>query len=228
MRECARDADRPGGSSRKADFMKGSDHFSNREPEAPPSATSATLLERARQGDRQSWQRLMDLYRPLVLWWCRRRTARREDAEDVAQDVFQTVLTNLGKFKERQRKGSFRTWLKRITHYKLLEHRHRADKQPAAAGGSQAQDFLAELPEESGESSSEEDATEGCILVRRALELVRPEFEPKTWQAAWQTAVEGRPGDEVARSLGMTTGAVYIAKSRVLKRLRQELTDLLE
>jgi RNA polymerase sigma-70 factor (ECF subfamily) len=210
--------------------MKGSGHLSNRGGEASPSSsTSLTLLEQVQQGDRPSWERLMKLYRPLVLWWCQGKLARREDAEDVAQEVLTTVLTHISKFKQRQRQGSFRAWLKQITQYKLLEHWKQAGHEPAAAGGSEAQQRGAEVPDAAGaESMADEDASERCILLRSALELVRAEVGPRTLEAAWRLIVDGHRVADVAADLGMTPAAVYTAKSRVLSRLRARLGDLLE
>jgi RNA polymerase sigma-70 factor (ECF subfamily) len=208
--------------------MKGSDRSSDRDGgSSSASSTSATLLEQVKQGDAAGWQRLMGLYRPLVLWWCRHKVARREDAEDVAQEVFTTVLSKVGEF-ARQRRGSFRAWLKQITHFKLLEHRKEECHQPAAAGGSEAREALDQCPDQPLEPSAEEDPSERRILLRSALELVRADFTPSTWEAAMRTAVEGQAAADVAAELGLSTSAVYIAKSRVLGRLRKELANLLE
>jgi RNA polymerase sigma-70 factor (ECF subfamily) len=188
-----------------------------------------TLLEQVQGGDRHGWQRLVALYRPLVLWWCRGKVASREDAEDVAQEVFQAVFRRIDEFTKQPQRGGFRAWLRAITHHKLGDYFRRARHQPAAAGGSQAQELLAELPAGHGEASSSDDGvSERCLLLRAALELVRPEFQPRTWEAAWKAAVEGQAAAAVAEALGMTVAAVYIAKSRVLKRLRQELDTLLD
>jgi len=209
--------------------MKGPDNLSNRDGVSSPSGTtSATLIERVKGGDSQSWERLMKLYSPLVLWWCRTRGTRREDAEDIAQDVFKTVFGRIADFTKRQPGSSFRAWLRTITHYKVGDHLRRSRHRPAAAGGSDAQEILAELPEEFGDdSSADEDPSERVVLLRSAMELVRPEFEPPTWAAAMRTAVEGQRPAQVAAALGLSPSAVYTAKSRVLKRLREELGTLL-
>jgi RNA polymerase sigma-70 factor (ECF subfamily) len=208
--------------------MKGPDHFSPRDSGSSPNSTSASLLDQVKQGDAAGWQRLMALYRPLLLWWCRNRGVVREDAEDVVQEVLTTVLTRIGEF-ERQRQGGFRAWLKAITRFKLLEHFKEARHQPAAAGGSDAREALDQCPAEAlAEDSGEEDTLEHRILLRGALELVRPDFRPSTWEAAMRTAIDGQSAADVAADLGLTTAAVYIARSRVLARLRQELGNLVE
>jgi RNA polymerase sigma-70 factor (ECF subfamily) len=210
--------------------MKGPDNSSNSDgKESQSSLTSATLIEKVKQGERESWERLMKLYRQLVLWWCRGKVACPEDAEEVTQEVFTTVFTNIGEFTRRQEGGGFRAWMRAITRNKLGDYLRRACKWPTAVGGSDAQAILVEVPADDGEASSaDECASERVILVRSALEQVRSEFEPNTWNATLRTAVEGQPAADVAAALGMTPAAVYIAKSRVLARLRQELGDLLD
>jgi RNA polymerase sigma-70 factor (ECF subfamily) len=194
----------------------------------PANATSLTLLDQARAGDSLAWQRLEFLYTPLVRWWCRRHgVCQPPDVEDVTQEVFATVAGKLTDFTQ-GRVGSFRSWLYAITRNKARDHYRRVRNRPAAAGGSAAQERLEDLPEAVSEDSTQEDpVSERAILVRRALELVRPEFQPRTWDAVWRTTVDGQAPAAVAAALGMTPGAVHTARSRVLGRLRELLTDLL-
>ena len=198
-------------------------------PEArssPANLTSASLLDKVKEGDATGWQRLTGLYRPLVLWWCRHRVARREDAEDVVQEVLATVMMRVDAF-DRKRPGSFRAWLKTITQFKLMEYWKERQQQPVAVGGSDAREALEMFPEPPVDpNTASDDASERRILLHSALELVRPEFEAKTWQAAMRT-VEGERAATVATELGMSRDAVYIAKSRVLARLRKEVAEFL-
>ncbi len=188
-----------------------------------------TLLEQVKQGDGAGWQRLISLYRPLVLWWCRNAVARPDDADDVVQEVFQTVAAKMTGFVKPDQGGGFRAWLRAITRHKLGDYLRRVRQEPIGAGGSQAQDLLGEVPAEATpDSSAYEEPLERRILIRRALELIRADVEPRTWEAAWKTLVDDRRPAEVAAELGMTANAVYIARSRLLSRLRQELSDLLE
>jgi RNA polymerase sigma-70 factor (ECF subfamily) len=210
--------------------MKGPDHSSSREAASSPAgSTSASLLDQVKQGDAAGWQRLMAVYRPLVLWWCRRWLPRHDDAEDVAQDVFLTAFTRISADGfDRQRQGSFRTWLRGITRRKLMEHGKRARKQPSAAGGSDAREALDQCPDRAiDEVPAEEDASELRILLRSALEVVRADFTASTWEATMRT-IDGQPPAGVAADLGLTTAAVYTARSRVLARLRKEMANLLD
>jgi RNA polymerase sigma-70 factor, ECF subfamily len=193
----------------------------------PPSATPSSLLERLRSpNDEPAWGRLLELYGPTVEGWCRRAGLPAEDADDIRQEVFRAVARGIAAFRRDRPDGSFRGWLYAITRRRLLDHWRRAGRQPRAAGGTDAQDRLLELPAEEPPGSQDAAAAARSVYLR-CVELVRAEFEGRTWEAFWRATVDGRPPAEVAAELGMTPGAVYIAKSRVLKRLREEFAGLL-
>jgi RNA polymerase sigma-70 factor (ECF subfamily) len=209
--------------------MKGSGHISNREGAADHSdSTSTALLEQVKEGNQEKWNRLVDLYRPLVLSWCKDRVPPH-DHEDVVQEVFKTVFQKVKMFAKAEHCGGFRAWLREITRNKIRECWKRAARERAKSGGSAVQEMLVAFPDKAGgDSACENDASERRILLHSAMKLVRPEFQPSTWEAALRTAMHEERAADVAAALGMTTRAVYIAKSRVLKRLRQEMGDLLE
>ncbi|MFO0878362.1 MAG: sigma-70 family RNA polymerase sigma factor [Gemmataceae bacterium] len=189
-----------------------------------PLATSLSLLARLGGRDSVAWERLVTLYRPLVLSWCLRSGLGTTDADDVAQEVFVAVATGLASFK-RQREGSFRAWVRGITRHKLLDHARRVQREGQAAGGTEANERLHGLPDP---QNADQDALETSLLYRRALDLIRGEFEEKTWEAFWRSAVEEQDTAAVAAALGMSSTAVRIAKSRVLARLREEAGELLD
>jgi RNA polymerase sigma-70 factor (ECF subfamily) len=211
-----------------AEIMQDSSNYSDSGPgPGNPGSTSSSLLERVKAGDPEGWRRLVYLYTPLVLAWCRRTGLRTQDAEDVAQEVLKTIATKFATFTEAEQPGSFRRWLYSITRNKLGDAYRRQRAEPPAAGGSDAQDVLAQLPADPSETSDDaEDPSERALLCRRAMELVRAEFEPQTWEAAWRLAVEGHCPADVAADLGVSVSTVYSAKSRVLRRLREELKGL--
>ena len=167
------------------------------------------------------------MYAPLVLGWCRSWGLRDDDAADVFQEVFQAVATHLSAFRRKSSGDTFRGWLRTITRNKVHDLFRRFEREPAGVGGSEARNILAQVPQESPpEEVSRPDAMD-VDLLHRALDLIRHDFEPRTWAAFWQTAVEGRAAADVAADLAMTPGAVRVAKSRVLQRLRTDLGDLL-
>jgi RNA polymerase sigma-70 factor (ECF subfamily) len=188
-----------------------------------------SLLMRLRENDGDSWRQFWDLYDPVVRQWCARSGLAAHDAADVAQEVFRSVAASLGKFRRDRPRDTFRGWLWTITRNKIRDHWRARKEIPDAFGGTDAQRRLADLPEElSGEWSTAAGVGTGDGLFRRALEQIRAGFEERTWQAFWRTAVEDQTAAEVAAALGMSPGAVYVAKSRVLARLREELGDVLE
>jgi RNA polymerase sigma-70 factor (ECF subfamily) len=193
----------------------------------PSSSTSRSLLERVKGHDEAAWQRLVVLYAPLVLAWCRRWQLQEQDAADILQEVFQAVLVHVADFQRRPEGGTFRGWLRVITHNKIHDHFRRRGRETPGAGGSEAQERLAQFavppkPEPEGAGGELEERR----LLYRALDGIRAEFEDRTWQAFWRTAVDGRAPKDVAAELSMSPGAVRVAKSRVLHRLREELGDL--
>lgn len=193
----------------------------------PSSQTSTTLLVRLRAREPQAWRRLSQLYGPLVYGWARGAGLREQDAADVVQDVFQSVLTSIDRFRKERPTDRFRDWLWTIAHRRTVDQIRQLAAQPRAAGGTDALRQLQELPADFLESNATAAHGATAEVVRNAMQLVREEFEPRTWQAFEQTAVAARSPADVAAELGMTAGAVYIARSRVLKRLRTELDGLL-
>ena len=191
-----------------------------------PSGTSLSLLARANLNEPEGWRSIVQLYSPLVFFWCRKAGLDREDSADILQNVWQAVAGHLGQF-VRQREGAFRGWLWTITRNKLNDHFRRLGDEPRGVGGSTAQHYLQETPELEPQSYVEESSADGSgNVLRRALDLIQADFEPHTWQAFWQATVEGAPARAIAERLRMSLDAVYQAKARVLRRLREELTGL--
>lgn len=189
------------------------------------SATSASLLVRVLADEPRAWERLLDLYAPLVWHWCRRSGLQEADWADILQEVFQSVARGLQHFR-REASGSFRGWLRTITRNKICDFHRRRQNEPLGAGGSDAQRWYNQVPDPTlPDETSEADITAERQLVQRALELLRPEFAPHTWQAFWRTTVAGETTADVAAALSMTPGAVRVAKCRVLSRLREELGE---
>jgi RNA polymerase sigma-70 factor (ECF subfamily) len=185
------------------------------------------LLDRARTNEPAAWEKLVELYSPLVYHWCRQAGLSQDDTADVFQDVFQSVARNLARFHREKSSDSFRGWLRTITRNKVNDHFRRLRGEAVAAGGSDAQMRIEAVPDPLGpdDESSEENLTRRQL--HQALAWIRGEFEERTWQAFWKVQMEERGTDEVAAELGMTQAAVRKAKYRVLRRLREELKDLL-
>jgi RNA polymerase sigma-70 factor (ECF subfamily) len=198
------------------------------------------LLQRLRANESEAWHVMVELYTPLVCHWCARGGVRGADAEDVAQEVFHAAASHLEDFRRDRPGDSFRGWLRGITRNMVLQHFRRGARHPKAAGGSDALQRLQEVeggsagggsedmdPAVGGGSEDEGPAEELDGLRRRALELVRGEFEERTWQFFWQTVVEGRAPVDIAADAGVSSAAVRMAKSRVLHRLKEAFGDLI-
>jgi RNA polymerase sigma-70 factor (ECF subfamily) len=186
-------------------------------------STSPSLLQRLRQpGQTDAWERFARLYTPLLVAWSRRPRygLQPADADDLVQDILTDLFRKLPQFHYDPERG-FRGWLRGIFHHKWVDHCRRAGRVPP--GGDEG---LSEVASPAAMDPAE--VEEQQLLLRRALELMQEEFEPTTWQACWQRVAEGRPGAEVAAALGMTENAVHVAKSRVLRRLRQEMAGLID
>jgi RNA polymerase sigma-70 factor (ECF subfamily) len=185
------------------------------------SSSSATLVERLQSRQPAAWQRLSQLYTPLVYGWARRAGLGDGDAHDVVQEVFIAVAAGIDGFRRDRTGDSFRGWLRGIARHKLQDHYRRRAAAPDAPGGSEHLKRLQELEApDDVPPASDNDLAE---LVRRAAELLRSDFQETTWRAFWRLAVDGLPAAAVAEELGLTTGAVHAARFRVLKRLRDEL-----
>jgi RNA polymerase sigma-70 factor, ECF subfamily len=186
-------------------------------------STSRSLLVRVAANDQDSWRQLVKLYSPLVAHWCRQADLPDSDREDVVQDVFAAVATGLKNRREGRPGASFRAWMRGITRHKIQDQFRRRSE--SAEGGTDALVRLREVPQPADALDLSESDAEIAGLHRRALELVRAQFEERTWQAFWKVVIEETSPAEVARDLGMTALAVRQAKSRILRRLKLELGE---
>lgn len=185
--------------------------------------TPTSLLERLRQQfEPVAWARFVELYAPLIYACGRRVGLQDHDAADLTQEVFVTLLHVLPTFTYDRHK-SFRRWLQTIT----LNKWRNFCKQPERRMVRSADGELEAVADANNLESFWEADYQQHIL-KRALAIMQADFQEKTWKACWETVVNDRPAAEVAAELGLTVGAVYAAKVRVLERLRQELQGLLE
>jgi RNA polymerase sigma-70 factor (ECF subfamily) len=185
--------------------------------------TSVSLLERLRlPGQAQAWNRFVELYSPLLLYWARKAGLRPEDAADMVQDIFSVLVQKLPEFSYDKTKR-FRGWLRTISLNKLRDRLRKRAGEPDSLKD-------ADLSALEGTNGLEDfwDVEHHRCLVKRALEIMQAEFQSTTWKACWEHIVNGRSGVEVAEDLGISENAVYIAKYRVLRRLRTEFEGLLD
>lgn len=187
--------------------------------------TSMSLLERARADDPTAWERLVSLYSPLVYQWCRRWRLQPDDAENVAQEVFTAVSAGLHAFRKNEAAHSFRGWLRTIAHHKFVDHVRQSSSEPNAFGGNDANEMIQSVPFEDDEQSI---SAETKYLHQRAVELIKSHFKVLDWEAFERIVVRNESPKDVAESLSITVNSVYLAKSRILRRLREEFSDIIE
>lgn len=185
--------------------------------------TSTSLLERLRQANEpEAWRRFVLLYTPLLFDWARGLGLQEHDVADLVQEVFAVLLRTLREFRY-DRELNFRAWLRTVLRNKWREMRRKRIPTPMDARDAP----LADLADPSDEAQFGEVAYRE-YLVQRALTLIQEDFQPQTWRAWQEFAVAGRAAAEVAQELAMSPHAVYLAKARVLRRLREELAGLLD
>jgi RNA polymerase sigma-70 factor (ECF subfamily) len=191
--------------------------------------TPISLLERLRlRPDGASWQRLVDLYTPLIRNWLRRYDLDGADADDLTQEVMQVLVRELPNFRHDLRTGAFRRWLRNVTVNRLRIFWRGRRARPVAAGGSDFGHMLDQLEDPGSGLSRLWDEEHDRHVAHRLLELIEPEFEPTTWRAFRGLVLESKRTADVAAELGLTPNAVRIAKSRVLGRFREEIDGLLD
>lgn len=187
--------------------------------------TRPSLLVRIRDlKNQRAWDEFVEIYTPLVYGYCRRRGLQDADAADVSQEVMRAVALAIRKFEYDRQRGRFREWLFTVIRSKLQNFLANRLKHPQGTGESEMHQFLEAQP--APEEEANWDKEYDHRLFRWAAGQIRGEFTNSTWQAFWQTAIEERPGKEVAARAGLSVGAVYIARSRVLARLKEKVASI--
>jgi RNA polymerase sigma factor (sigma-70 family) len=182
--------------------------------------TRPSLLVRLRDPrDAESWETFVRVYAPVVFAYCRRAGVQDADAADVTQEVLAQVARSIRGFDYRPERGRFRDWLRTVTRHKLARHFRKPAPTEAVDG---LETVVAADPDPAWDEAF------NARVLQAALEHARPAFEPATWRAFELTWLAGRPAQEVAAEVGLAIDAVYAAKSRVLKRLREEVLLLAE
>jgi RNA polymerase sigma-70 factor (ECF subfamily) len=184
------------------------------------------LLVRLRDSsNHEAWREFLQLYSPLVYGFVRNRGLQDADAADLLQEVLRSVSGSIGRLDYDKQKGGCRAWLFTITRNRLSTYLS-GRRATAAGADSTIQQRLDAEPDRSGSLEEEWEREFQRQLTSQAMQAIEPEFGDKTWQAFWLTAVDGVSAADVSKNLGMSTGAIYVAKSRVLARLKTEIQRL--
>lgn len=193
------------------------------------SDTSISLLDRLRDPqDRESWQELVKLYNPLIRSWLRKHSTSQQDADDLVQEILAVVVRKLPQFQRRDFTGAFRGWLRSITVNCLRDFWRSQRVRPTATGNSDFKQMLDQLEDPESGLSRLWDEEHDRYVMQYLLELIRPQFTPATWQAFVRFALDGVAAEDVAAELEISANSVYIAKSRVMTKLRQQGVGLID
>jgi RNA polymerase sigma-70 factor (ECF subfamily) len=192
-------------------------------------STRPSLLVRLRDPrDGLAWGQFVDVYAPLVYGFARKHGLQDADAADLTQEVLRAVAGAVGRLEYDPARGSFRGWLFTVVRNKLRSFLDARQRQEQGQGDSAAQKWLEAQPAPEGDAEAQWDREYQQRLFAWAADQIRGDFQDATWRAFWLTAVENRSAREVAGTLGLSVGAVYIAKSRVLARLRGQIRQVEE
>jgi RNA polymerase sigma-70 factor (ECF subfamily) len=190
-------------------------------------ATSPSLLIRIRdRGDHSAWSQFVDIYQPLIHGFAHKHGLQEADAADLTQEVLRAVARAVERLDYDPRRGSFRGWLFTVVRNKLRNFLEARQRQVQGSGDTGVQEALNEQPTPADRPEAEWDRDYERRLFGWAAEQVKNTVQEKTWQAFWQTAVEGKSGQDVARALGMSVAAVYLAKSRAMARIKEHVRQL--
>jgi RNA polymerase sigma-70 factor (ECF subfamily) len=191
------------------------------------SDTRQSLLFRAQTGEEDAWKDLTDLYRPLIIGWLNRQGVPAGDLEDLTQDVLMTVVKHLPSFEHSGNRGAFRSWLRTIVCSRTTDYWRATVERTPASGGSGVTAALQEIMDPDSDLNRQWDEEHDRYVLGCLLALVEQEFGRQTFLAFRRLALDGASGAAVARELGLSVTAVYVAKSRVLQRIRQEAEGLI-
>lgn len=188
-------------------------------------ATRASLLLQLRDArNAGAWEQFVEIYTPIIYGFCRNQGLQDADAADVTQEVMRTVARTMEKFEYDRQRGKFRNWLLTVTRSKLSNFFSSRQRQLEPHGHTSIQDLLDREPSPPEQSSW--DTEYHGRLFHWAAEQLRPTVQESTWQAFWRTTIGDEEASKVAAELKLSVGAVYVAKSRVLARLKQKIQEV--
>src|SRR5215468_6905535 len=190
--------------------------------------TRQSLLLRAQNGETNAWKDLTALYRPLIFGWLNRQGVAAGDLEDLSQEVLLSVVKHLPGFQHSGHRGAFRSWLRTIVCSRTADYWRALDADAKAQGGSGAAAALQQIADPDSALNRQWDEEHDRYVLHCLLDLVKEAFEPITLQAFRRLALDGVSGAEAAQELGLSVAAVYVAKSRVLARIRREAEGLID
>jgi RNA polymerase sigma factor (sigma-70 family) len=188
--------------------------------------TNANLLVRLQDPkDRAAWDDFVAIYQPVLMQLLARRGLQNSDAEEIVQETFVAIANSIDRWQPDESLGNFRSWLSRVSRNLAINY---LTRQPIGVKGTGASDhfeMMNEVPSASTEATDEFDLQQKRQVFLLAAERVRVDVQENTWRAFWMSCIDNIPAEKIAAELGMTTGAVYVAKSRVVARLKSTIDN---
>jgi len=186
-----------------------------------PKTRNSLILRLKEPADAEAWFQFCEIYEPLILRIAKSRGLQAADANDLAQDVFIRIAKSVRRWEPDPEKGTFRGWIGTIARNLTIDFLRQQKRQPVSADDP----VMKNLPERCAESDFY-DAEYEKQLFAWAADKIKPSFKPQTWQAFWLTAVENRSVAEVSETLELSAGAIYMARSRVIAKLRKTIESV--
>lgn len=190
-----------------------------------PETRPSLLLRIRNPQDQRAWSEFFEIYHPLILRLVARRGLQDTDAREVTQEVLLAVAKSVDRWEVDPLRGSFRGWLARVTRNLVVNFLIRQSRHPQGSGDSDFGRWLNQVPSPESAESQFFDLERRRQVFQWAVNEIQPEFRDTTWQAFWQTSIVGNEVASVSRDLGLTVGALYVARSRVMKRLREKVEE---
>lgn len=191
-----------------------------------PETRSSLLVKLREPQDQQAWGEFVEFYLPLILRLAKQRGLQEADAREVAQDVLMAVARSISRFESDPSRGSFRAWISTIARNMTVNFLIRQSRHPRGTGDSDFADRLDDIPAPDGPESQLFDLEHRRQIFAQAVSQIETEFRRDTWRAFWETTVCDRAVAVVSAELKMTIGAIYVARSRVMKRLREKVEEI--
>lgn len=190
-----------------------------------PETRPSLLLRIKDPHDQQAWNEFFEIYHPLILRLVGQRGLQDTDAREVTQEVLVSVAKSISRWETDTARGSFRGWLARVTRNLVVNFLIRQSRHPRGSGDSNFALWLDQMPSPETDESRFFELEHRRQVFLWVVDEIQPEFRETAWQAFWQTCVAGRDVADVCRDLNLTAGALYVARSRVMKRIREKVEE---
>lgn len=193
---------------------------------APPETRWSLVVRLQDERDEAAWYEFIAEYEPFLLTFLQRRGLQDADAQDVAQQVLTSICQSVSNYKPDGRPGAFRRWMSTIARHAAIKFLQRKSRQPDSGGGTQFLARMNDIATTDDDPVARQEYQQAVFAW--AVSRVKDEFRESTWNAFWETTVNHRPIDVVAKELDLSTGAIYMARSRVMARLKAQVARLLQ